>query len=113
RSAFQFDPPPPAVPSHPNINPFFPSPPLRSDSITVAGKILRDVTLEWRLRFLLVCFLERAHEMGGIVRVLDQLPAQVFGFQILLRVDGMNNPHLVPAAARSHVEALFEELLVP
>jgi len=44
--------------------------------------------------------------------MLDQLPAEVVRFQVVLRVERMNDPHLIAGAASRDVETLFEEFLV-
>src|SRR5690348_4543303 len=44
--------------------------------------------------------------------MLDEKAAKVFGFQVVVRVEGMNDPHLVAGAAGGDVEALLEEFLV-
>ena len=50
--------------------------------------------------------------MAGVAGVLDELPAQIAILKVPLRIERMDNPHLVPAPARRYVEALFKELLI-
>src|SRR4029077_18215243 len=45
--------------------------------------------------------------------MLNQLPAQIVCFQVVVRTERMNDPHLVAGAASGNVEALFEEFLIP
>src|SRR5262249_31708364 len=97
---------------HHQIDQILADAPVRRDSIAMVFNMLHQFTLEWRRYFLLIGFFQDAHEMAGIVSVFYQLPAQVAMFEVLLRVEGMDNPHLVPAPAGSDVEALFKDLLI-
>ena len=44
--------------------------------------------------------------------MLDEQAAKVLGFQIFVRIQGVDDPHLVAGAASGDVEALLEKLLV-
>jgi len=45
--------------------------------------------------------------------MLNQLPAKVVRFQIVVRTGRMNDPHLISGAASGDIEALFEKFLIP
>src|SRR5882724_1780242 len=45
--------------------------------------------------------------------MLNQLPPKVVRFQVVVRTERMNDPHLVSGAASGDIEALFEEFLIP
>ncbi len=60
--------------------------PVRSDSITLSGKTFHHLTLQGRLRLLLVVVFESAQQMAGIIGMFDQLPPQIAGFEILLGI---------------------------
>src|ERR1700741_1118275 len=44
--------------------------------------------------------------------MLNQLPAQIIGFQVVLRTERMDDPHLVAGATGCDVKALLEEFLI-
>src|SRR5260370_24110005 len=85
--------------------------PLRSNAITGGAKALHNLAFESGLGALFL-FVESAHEAAGILGMLDQLTAQVVGFEVVVGTEGVDNPHLVAGAAGGDVEALLEEFLV-
>src|SRR5229473_103637 len=72
----------------------------------------RNSELEIRLRALFFLF-QRAHEARGVFRMLNQLPAKVVRFQVVVGTERMNDPHLVAGAAGGDIKTLFEEFLIP
>src|SRR5260370_36160258 len=85
--------------------------PLRSNAITGGAKALHNLAFESGLGALFL-FVESAHEAAGILGMLDQLTAQVVGFEVVVGTEGVDNPHLVAGAAGGDVEALLDEFLV-
>jgi hypothetical protein len=79
----------------------------------VAGldETLHGIALECGLApsFLVV---EGPREEFWRLRVLDEPPSQVARLKVLLRFQGVDDPHLVPRAAGRYVVPLLEHLLV-
>jgi len=65
--------------------------------------------LDWVRLFLLF---QCAHQTRRIFRMLNQLAAKVVGFQVVVRTERMDNPHLVAGAAGRDIEALLEKFLI-
>src|SRR5712692_3334871 len=72
---------------------------------------LDDFAFESGLSALLL-FIERAHEAAGVLRVLNQLAAQVVGLEVIVGTEGVHNQHLVASATGGDVEALLEQFLI-
>src|SRR5260370_41326935 len=72
--------------------------PLGSNAVTGGAEALHNLAFESGLGALFL-FIKRAHEAGGILGVLDQLTAQVVGFEVVVGTEGVDNTHLVAGAA--------------
>src|ERR1700682_2346603 len=85
--------------------------PLRSNLITGGRESFHDLTFEGGLGSFLF-FFESAHEAAGILRVLDELAAEIVGLEVVTGAKRMDDPHLVAGAAGGHVETLLEQFLI-
>ncbi len=85
--------------------------PVRSNAIAGRGQALHHFSFEVGLRPLFL-LLQDTHETSRIFRMLNQLAAKVVRFQVNVRAEGVNDPHLVACAAGSDIETLFEKFLI-
>ena len=85
--------------------------PSRNDVVAGLNQSLHDIAFEGRLniRFLVV---EGASKEFGRLGVLNETPSQVAWLKVRLRVQRVNDPHLISRAAGGHVIPLLEHLLV-
>ena len=84
---------------------------MRRHAISRRHEPFHYFALETRLRPFFL-FFQSPHQSRRVFRMLDQLTAKVVRFQIVLRTERMNNPHLVTGAAGSDIKTLFEEFLI-
>ena len=84
---------------------------MRSNLEAGSFEIFHGFAFEGRLATLFF-FFKGVHEAAGILGVLDEQAAKILGFQVFVRVERMNDPHLVAGAAGGDVETLLEEFLV-
>src|SRR5690349_13662876 len=86
--------------------------PIRRNAISLRSKALHHFAFELRLPALFL-FVQAAHQAARVFGVLDQLPTEVVGLQIVVGTQRVYDPHLIARAACRDVESLLEEFLVP